>query len=173
MHAVTLLQRWFRRNTTFMHQGRQFAVLAAVEGLLCGGTLTLTHLGRSLRGAAHTKHKIKRVDRLLGNRHLHGECIAVYAALARWLLQGIPRPLIVVDWSDCEPGHEWLMLTAALAVGGRALPFYQEVHRLSAYNSPKTHCRFLQALQTVVPRHCHPVLVTDAGFRGPWFRSVA
>ena len=172
MHAISLLQRWFERNTPFMHQGRQAGVLAAVEGLLCGGTLTLTHLGRSLRGAGHAKHKIKRIDRLLGNAHLQAECSQVYAALAAWLLRGIQRPVIVVDWSDCEPGHEWLMLTAALTVGGRALPLYQEVHRLSAYNSPGTHRRFLQALYAIVPRQCRPILITDAGFRGPWFRAV-
>ena len=115
MHASSLLQRWFGGNTPFMHRGRQVSLLAAVEGLLCGGTLTLTHLGRSLRGAAHAKHKIKRIDRLLGNGHLQRECRQVYAALARRLLRGVRRPVIVVDWSDCEPGHEWLMLTAALA----------------------------------------------------------
>ena len=151
MHAISLLQRWFAHNTPFMHQGRQASVLAAVAGLLWGGTLTLTHLGRSLPGAAHTKHKIKRIDRLLGNAHLQGECSQVYAALAGWLLSGIRRPVIVVDWSDCEPGHEWLMLTAAVTVGGRALPLYQEVHRLSAYNSPGTHRRFLKALHAVLP----------------------
>jgi len=172
MHTFSLLQRWFERNTTFMHEGRQASVLAAVEGLLCGGTLTLTHLGRSLRGAGHTKHKIKRIDRLLGNTPLHKECGPIYAALAGWLLNGVRRPVIVVDWSDCEPGHAWLMLTAALTVGGRALPVYQEVHRLSAYNSPGTHRRFLQALHAVVPRQCRPILITDAGFRGPWFRAV-
>lgn len=172
MHAISLLQRWFEHNTAFMHQGRQVSLLAAVEGLLCGGTLTLTHLGRSLRGTGHTKHKIKRIDRLLGNGHLQGECSHIYAALAHWLLRGIRRPVIVVDWSDCEPGHEWLMLTAALTVGGRALPLYQEVHRLSAYNSPGTHRRFLKALSAIVPSPCRPILITDAGFRGPWFRAV-
>jgi len=172
MHAFSLLQRWLERNTCFMHQVRRQSLLAAVEGLLCGGTLTLTHVGRSLRGPAYTKHKIKRVDRLLGNAHLQEECRAVYGALAQWLLSGVARPVIVVDWSDCEPGHEWLMLSASLAVGGRALPLYQEVHRLSAYNSPGTHRRFLRALAGVVPRQCRPIVLTDAGFRGPWFRAV-
>ena len=35
------------------------------------GKLTLTHLRRKLRSAAFARHSIKRVDRLLGNRHLH------------------------------------------------------------------------------------------------------
>ncbi|WP_252360521.1 hypothetical protein, partial [Escherichia coli] len=36
-------------------------------------TLTLTELGRNLPTKARTKHNIKRIDRLLGNRHLHKE----------------------------------------------------------------------------------------------------
>lgn len=147
-------------------------MLAAVEGLLLGGVLTLTHLGRSLSGQSRTKHKRKRVDRLLGNRHLHRERGQIYQALAQWLLVGVERPVILIDGSDCEPGHAWLMLTAALSVGGRAIPLYEKVHRLSAYNSPRTHQRFLKALPQVLPAGCCPILITDAGFRGPWFRAV-
>lgn len=124
MHPVRLVQKWFERNIAFMHCTRAAALVSAVAGLLRGGTVTLTHLGRALGGAGHTKHKIKRVDRPLGNRRLHGEQRLVYAAFAAWLLNGIERPAIVVDWSDCEPGHEWLMLTAAPAVGGRTLVVY-------------------------------------------------
>lgn len=172
MHTISLLEKWLQRNTRFMHQKRAGSLEAAVEGLLRGGRLRLTQLGRALNGSARPKHKIKRVDRLLGNRHLHLERARIYQAVARWLLSGVARPVIVVDWSDCEPGHQWLMLTAALVVGGRAIPVYEEVHRLSGYNSPGTHRRFLKALAGVLPGECRPILITDAGFRGPWFRAV-
>lgn len=172
MHTISLLQKWVERNLSFMHRVRGASVVAAVEGLLNGGRLTLSHLGRALSGDGRTKHKIKRIDRLLGNPHLHVERGQVYQALARWLLAGVSRPVIVVDWSDCAPGHEWLMLTAALTVRGRAIPVYEEVHRLSTYNSPRTHRRFLKALAGVLPEQCRPIIITDAGFRGPWFRAV-
>jgi hypothetical protein len=68
MHAISLLQRWFERNVGFMRQRRRVSLLVAVAGLLRGGTLTLTHVGRALPGKGYTKHKIKRVDRLLGTR---------------------------------------------------------------------------------------------------------
>jgi hypothetical protein len=147
-------------------------LVRAVGALLAGGTLTLTHLGRHLPGRLHTKHKIKCIDRLLGNRHLHDERMSVYEELARWLIGSIERPVIIVDWSDCEPGHQWLMLKAALAVRGRAVSLYEEVHPLSRYNSPRTHRRFLRRLREVLPDGCRPIIVSDAGFRGPWFREV-
>lgn len=172
MHPTRILQRWLEVNTPFIHCVRALSVASAAAGLLRGGTLTLTHIGRSLGGRARTKNKIKRVDRLLGNRHLRAERPWVYAGLCRWLLKGVERPVIIVDWSDCEPGHQWLMLTASLSVRGRALTIYQEVHPLSRYNSPRTHRCFLRCLQELVPAHCRPIIVTDAGFRGPWFREV-
>lgn len=172
MHTLSLLQTWFERHTPFMHVSRTASLLAAVGALLRGNRLTLSGLGRSLAGSSRTKDTIKRIDRLLGNSHVHEERVSVYRALAHWLLVGVDRPVIIVDWSDCEPGHEWLMLTAALAQRGRAISVYSEVHRLSTYNSPRAHTRFLQTLYEVLPAGCRPIIITDAGFRGPWFRAV-
>jgi hypothetical protein len=172
MHASDLLRRWLRRACPGIHAVRRAAMAEVVEALLLGGKLTLTHLGRNLRSAAFVKHSIKRVDRLLGNRHLRRERLVVYQALARWVLAASPRPILLVDWADCTPGHDWLMLRAAVPLGGRAVPIYEEVHPLGRYNSPRTHRRFLEHLHAVLPATCAPILVTDAGFRGPWFREV-
>ena len=36
-------------------------------------------------------------------------------------------------------------------------------------NNPRTHRRFLERLKTVVvPGNCRPIIITDAGFRGPY-----
>jgi len=96
----------------------------------------------------------------------------MYRALASWVLRGVRRPVIVVDWSDCQAGPRYVMLIAAVPLGGRALTLYEEVHPLATYNSPRTHRRFLRRLKEVLPEGCCPILVTDAGFRGPWFRAV-
>ena len=175
MHASTVLplvHRWLRTTCPAIHAIRRAAVGKVVEALLWGGKLTLTHLGRNLRSAAFAKHSIKRVDRLLGNRHLHRERPTVYRAINRWLLATTPRPILLIDWSDCAPGHRWLLLRAAVPLGGRAVPVYEEVHPLRRYNSPRTHRSFLRNLRAVLPSTCSPILVTDAGFRGPWFREV-
>ena len=181
MHASTVLpvlpvlHRWLRRACPAIHAARTTAVVKVVEALLWGGKLTLTHLGRNLRSAAFVKHSIKRVDRLLGNRQLHYERLTIYRAIAGWLLAATPRPILLVDWADCAPGvrrSRWVLLRAAVPLGGRAIPVYEEVHPLRAYNSPRAHRHFLRNLRAVLPATCRPVLVTDAGFRGPWFREV-
>jgi hypothetical protein len=80
--------------------------------------------------------------------------------------------VLLIDWAACGPGHRWLLLRAAVPLGGRAVPVYEEVHPLRRYNSPRTHRRFLARLRAVLPATCCPILITDAGFRGPWFREV-
>ncbi|MFT5449101.1 MAG: hypothetical protein ACI9DC_004290 [Gammaproteobacteria bacterium] len=172
MHAISLLEAWLRCNCEFTHRARAGVVVKMVDSLLSGGKATLTELGRHVRGRAFEKHRIKCADRLLGNEHLHAECFEFYQAMARWLLSATLRPLIIIDGSDVEPGRDFVMLKAAVSVGGRALTSFEEVHPLKRYNNPKVHHRFLERLQLVIPACCCPIIITDAGFRGPWFRSV-
>ena len=138
MHAIRLLETWLKRNCSFIHPRRRGTVSKLIDGLVRGEKSTLTHLGRSLNTDAYEKHNIKCVDRLMGNERLWTERKGVYRSIAHWLLSTVERPWIIVDWSDVELGHEYLMLKATVPVGGRALSIYEEVHPLKHYNSPKT-----------------------------------
>lgn len=55
---------------------------------------------------------------------------------------------------------------------GRALPLYEEVFPKRLENNPKVHRRFLKKIKKILPDRCVPVLITDAGFCTPWFKSV-
>ncbi|MGC4089958.1 MAG: IS4 family transposase [Polyangiaceae bacterium] len=156
------------------HAVRAMALVRVVQALVLGGKAALTHLGRNRAGSAHVKHHIKAVDRLLGNHHLHGEIANIYRAIAQTLLCRIARPVLAVDWSDfeCGDGRQWAMIQAAVPVGGRAVVVYSRVFPFKRYNSPAAHREFLRGLKTVLPDDCRPIIVTDAGFRGPWFREV-
>jgi hypothetical protein len=171
MH-LKVLSQWLADRLVVGHASRKAALLRAVDALLSGGKLSLTHLGRSLAGGAHVKHQIKAIDRLLGNEHLGQERDGIYAAVIQTLLLGNKRPVIVVDWSDFQSGRQWAMIKAAVPVGGRALSLYERVFPFKRYNSPGAHREFLAALRAVLPPDCRPLIVTDAGFRGPWFRDV-
>ena len=52
------------------------------------------------------------------------------------------------------------------------MTIYEEVHSLRAFASPAIHRKFLQHLALVLPRTIRPILVTDARFRGAWFRML-
>jgi hypothetical protein len=172
MHVTRVLETWIERNCSFMHAARRGALVKVVDGLLLGAKATMVELGRGLRTAALEKHNIKCADRLIGNGHLWAERLSIYRALAHWLLSAVERPWIVIDWSDLEMGRHHLVLKAVVPLGGRGLTVYEEVHPLRRYNSPKTHRKFLRNLALVLPPGCCPIIVTDAGFRGPWFKAV-
>lgn len=72
-----------------LHLKRLNSLTLACHALLDCKTLTLTELGRNLPTKARTKHNIKRIDRLLGNRHLHKERLAVYRWHASFICWGL------------------------------------------------------------------------------------
>jgi hypothetical protein len=106
MHVAGFLSQWLQEHSTITHSARARALSTTVDALLAGGKLSLTHLGRARLGRGHEKHQIKAVDRLLGNPHLNDEHNGIYRSMARSLLSGIKRPVILVDWSDFHLDHE-------------------------------------------------------------------
>ena len=64
------------------------------------------------------------------------------------------------------------MLSANIAVGGRALPILTKTYKESEYATRKTHKNFLMELKACLPEKACPIIITDAGFRNPWFRRI-
>lgn len=146
--------------------------MASVSALLVGRQLSLSGLGRALVSPARVKHNIKRVDRLVGNRHLCAQRMQLYRTMTRLVVGQTQRPVIILDWSDLREDRSWQLLRAAVPIGGRALTLSEEVHPLSAYDNRQVRKQFLKQLKELLPPGCCPILVTDAGFRTPWFKQV-
>lgn len=172
MHLFKVLHSNILSSVTTLHQRRATALAAAVEALISGARLSVTHLGRALNSTARPKHNIKRMDRLASNRHLHAEHFALYRALCHHLCAHLKHPIVLVDWTDIVEQKRLMLIRAALAVDGRALTLYEAVYPLKRYNAPRTHKRFLNDFHALMPEQCIPIIVTDAGFRGPWFKAV-
>ena len=60
-------------QTQKAHKTLRLSLFAAIESSMNGGPLSITGLGRNITNKAKEKHKIKRVDRLCSNSHLHRE----------------------------------------------------------------------------------------------------
>jgi hypothetical protein len=146
MHALTILHRCLGSLLTGIHSRRLAVLLEAVAATVSGPRLTLTDIGRRFGGEASLRNKIKRSDRLLGNRHLQGQARMIYTALARMLLSGVVEPLIVIDWSDLKRDQSLYLLRASLPVGGRSLTLYEEVHPQEKLGNRQVQHRFLQRL---------------------------
>ncbi|MEW3370709.1 IS4 family transposase [Escherichia coli] len=155
-----------------LHLKRLNSLTLACHALLDCKTLTLTELGRNLPTKARTKHNIKRIDRLLGNRHLHKERLAVYRWHASFICSGNTMPIVLVDWSDIREQKRLMVLRASVALHGRSVTLYEKAFPLSEQCSKKAHDQFLADLASILPSNTTPLIVSDAGFKVPWYKSV-
>jgi len=170
MRAVEILQDKLGESLDFMHSKRLAALWRVVIGLLRGQELWLTELGRSLPGASSVKHRVKAVDRFVGSSAIQAAVTKIYAALAGSLLRSTKRPVLLVDWTGAAPGL--YMLSAKIAFQGRALTILSRIYPESKNANPDVERAFLSELKTIIPPHCRPVLITDAGFLFKWVDSV-
>lgn len=170
MRVEEMVRELVGNCSSVVHAGRLATVIKVVEGIVKGGRLIPATIGRNLPGPALPKHGIKCVDRLLGNSKMTGDRLFIFLAIAYRLLRGCARPVILVDWTQSGGSHE--ALVAAVPIGGRALPIYVEVHPLKKLGNAAAEKRFLRVLKEIVPKECQAVIVSDAGFKGPFFRAV-
>jgi Transposase DDE domain len=173
MHAAAkVLQKCLPNVISAMHAVRARALMKAVQSLLSCRRLILMDMARSWPGANRVRAPLKCLDRLLSNPHLHAQREMFYAAMMRWLVRH-PMPIILVDWAELHEDCRWQLLRAAIPVGGRSITILDMVFPESMKGSPVAEKQLLQRLRALLPKSVTPILVTDAGFRAPWFRAVA
>lgn len=168
MRAEVILRQVVQSCSPVVHEKRLESVVACADAVIKAQKVTSAAIGRSLPG--RPKHGIKRVDRLLSNTALHLQRWVIFQSLAQHLLAGNPRPVVILDWTQALGSFR--ALVAAVPVGGRAVTILVQVHPESKLGNAVVQRRFLQLLARVIPPECRPVIVTDAGFHGPFFRDT-
>jgi len=170
MRVEAILRRVLKHCRGEVHLKRFTAVLAVIGGIVEGGRLSLTAIGRALSGRGKPKHDIKRVDRLLSNRKMWRELRLYFRDVAAFVVGTSAKPVVLVDWTKVT--DDFHALVAAVPIGGRAVTIYEEVHPERNLGNARVQAAFLRALADVLPRGCQPIIVSDAGFQGPFFRAV-
>lgn len=171
MHTIQVLQKILDPVTAQRDRRNAGNLCAGVAALLAGRRLTLMELARHFPGAERVRAPLKRLDRLIGNGAVQAARARFYQVAALWLLRA-SRPVLIVDWSELKTDGKWHLLRAGVAARGRTLTLYEEVHPESRKSSPRVEKAFLRRLKAMLPDGICPILVTDAGFRVPWFRAV-
>jgi hypothetical protein len=169
MRAEGIVRQVLRDVEGKIHRARLGAVTAAAAALIHGGQVGLAALGRAIGRTSH-KHGIKRIDRLLGNEALASELELFYAALTRYVVRTMKRPVILLDWSEVGTGK--CVLTAAVPIQGRAITIHSVVAPNSKYAAVSVEREFLATLRGFLDKKSRPILVGDAGFRAPWMKRV-
>ncbi len=172
MQQMTLLHKEFAKELPFIHKTRLNCLMTVCNTAAHNNTLFLTALGRKDPAKTKTSSNIEKVNRLLGNKHLQVEYKAFYQSMTSRLIPLLFNPWIHVDWSCINATTNLYVLRASVSVTGRSIVLYEECHPKKKENNNSVHKQFLKNLKTILPACSKPVIVTDAGFRAPWFIAV-
>lgn len=174
MKATQLLHKNLSNACPDIHSVRLSALFAAVNSAITKQQVTVTALGRNLRSYSKTdtKHDIKRMDRIVGNQHLHAERKIIYKYMSDQLIGGKKHPILIVDWSPI-PGNELFQLhRVSIPMGGRTLTIYEECFEEKKLNNTDVHNQFLDTLEKLLPEGSQPIILSDAIYKTPWFKSI-
>jgi len=172
MHARKVSHKILFNTLPWIHLGRLTALHECLLATIGSHRLSVTGMGRAIQSNAKEKHCIKRSDRLLSNRHLWAEREGIYHTMTMLMVGTINRPVILVDWSDLDPHKRHFLIRAAVALEGRSHTLYEEVHTIKTKEKPATHKTFMKKLKAMLPSDCRPIVVTDGGFKVPWFKLI-
>ena len=170
MRVGQMVRQLCGRCSTVVDPRRFEAVVAVTQAIALAERLSVTSVGRAIESDTFPKHSIKRADRLLSNARMHREAPLYFRMLVENTVADRNRPIVLLDWTKVTDNFH--ALVAAVPADGRALAIYHEVHPEKRLGNPRVQARFLHRLSVVLPAGSRPIIVTDAGFRGPFFHEV-
>lgn len=164
-------QKYLNDALISIHSKRSKSLFETAWALTGQANLTISSLGYNKDGSAYVKHKIKSVDRLVGNDRLHKEIPIIYKEFFQPFIATTKIIYLIIDWSGCcrDDIH---MLRASMMFDGRSITIYNEIHPLEKLGNRQIHSDFLRRLKKQIPIDKKVVVITDAGFSTPWFNSV-
>jgi Transposase DDE domain len=174
MHASDIVAGFIKAHLAPIHGARRSVLTAVVIAALSGHCVSLTRLARGVMGTGCLKSALKQVDRFIGHPRIDQEARIVGRELLARLCQSRLPLVIAVDWSEVSPGAKFVELRAAVTrLGmGRALSVYEQVYELKKLGSAKAERLLLETLRAWVDPGVQVTVITDAGFRRPWFAQL-
>lgn len=171
MLTKAVSQKYFQNALTTIHSMRSNSLFETCWALTKQSSLTISSLGQHKDGNAYVKNKIKSVDRLIGNTHLHSELDIIYRDFYRPFLSSLSVVKVLIDWSGCCR-KDMYMLRASVVHDGRSITIYNQIHPQAKLGNRDVQNQFLVALKKLIPLGKRVIIITDAGFATPWFHAV-
>lgn len=173
MFATHLLHDELESTCPGIHAKRLESLLDVASALQYSQNLSLSAMGKHLAGNIGKKHKIKKVDRLEGNKHLHAELDELYKGLSGFVFKYIAHAVsvpIIVDLCFVKDDRMIQMLSAEVAAKGRSIPIYREVFKEGELSGREQN--FLHRLKEYLPDTREVIVIMDAGFSESWFKCI-
>lgn len=157
--------------TDVIHQSRLTLLTEVIPAISSTKKIQLTAIGRAIsqKNLTQQRSRIRKMDRLLGNPFFQNQSSVIYAAIIQRVIPEHSSPNIIVDISKL-PNSNMSVLRASLVSESRAITLYEEIDE-----RPQRYCvhkKFLLNLRELLPKTCVPIVITDAGFKNPWFKLI-
>lgn len=168
-----ILQSHLEIHCPEIHITRLQAVMDVASGIQSSQELSITAIGRHLESESKLKHRIKKVDRLLGNKHLYSELGELYSGLSHYVFKYISQDKvspIVIDLCFLKDDHDIQMLSAEVATQGRTIPLYREVFEKGTLKDREKE--FISKLSKCIPSDRDVLIIMDAAFGDNWFEAI-
>lgn len=133
--------------------------------------ISVNEIGRHLQRDTALKYKLKAADRFVGNSKINADIPDICAGIAHFIYGDFRELCVLIDWSGCCQ-KDMFVLQASVAVKGRSLPIYAEIHHQKDTENAVIHDNFLDKLYEVIPKLIKVTIVTDAGFHRDWFVKI-
>lgn len=175
MNADRIVARFIEQALSGIHGARRRMLGAVVWAAMSGSMLSLSRLARGMtRSGGSCRAALERVDRLVGSARVAQDAEEVARALLARLCRWLSPLVIAVDGSAATPGGTFVELRAAVVwLGmGRGLTVSQRVYAAALQGNGKTERALLRDLSRWVPKGTRVFVISDAGFRTPWFRAM-
>lgn len=175
MHAKRTVAQFVEQALPEIHGARRRMLIVVICAAMSGAALSLSRLAQGMTGSGSTsKAALKRVDRLVGSKRIAREAEQVAEALLVRLCRWLSPLVIAVDWSAATPGGTFVELRATVVwLGmGRGLTVYQRVVPAAMQGSRQVEFDLLRTLARWIPQGVSVIVISDAGFRTPWFVEV-
>lgn len=165
MYGSSNILAWLEANVEGMRRSRMKTVSAVVGGAMRMQGCGVLALGRAMEGPAAAKHRIKRVDRFLGNDAV--ETAAVNETIFHQFRPCTGEVVVLADWTD---RFAFQTLSLALPCDGRAIPFYSVT--VEKGDGSGRHAGLmiqaereaLSALASMCGSTIRPIIIADRGF---------
>ena len=172
MLANTFCHNFITESLDWMHKKTRDSLINHASSLLIDETsLSFNSIGRHLLSSASDKSKINMAWRFSCNKKIQANLSLIYRDIFKAFLSELNELIIAIDWSGCCSNDNYL-LRASLVFEGRSIVLYNEVHPHSLLANEQIHEIFLKNLHSIIPSNKTVIILTDGGFKTPWFSAV-
>ena len=175
MYDPNKILAWLEENVQSMRRSRAKTLAAITSGAMCLQGTGVLALGRAMQGGTAAKHRIKRVDRFLGNVQV--EVQAVNEALFEQFCPKTGAVIVLADWTD---RGDFQQLVLAFPCNGRAIPFYWITIEKGDGSGQheglmiEAEQMALDALERMCGDTIQPIIIADRGFgNSRWLEDIA